>query len=170
MGTCIKLNLLYFFEWMSKMLPYRAVALIRDYSKPLTRPNWRDGAPHSTLFLESNHIANLTIGIRQFLTNTILYKNNNRHDRILYEMTERNFPGIIDSDTSNYIQDYGEDLVAFMIGKSYLYEEKYINFYYYTKNFLVETKKLKLIKYIVGKIHCYEWSESIKHYYITDCL
>jgi hypothetical protein len=58
-----------------------------------------------------------------------------------------------------------------IIGKeNYLYEEKYINFYYYTKNFLVETKKLKLIKYIVGKIHCYEWSESIKQYYITDCL
>ena len=110
------------------MLPQRAVALIREYSKPLTRPNWRDGAPHSTLFLESNYITNLTIGIRQFLTNTILYKNNNRHDRILYEMTERNFPGIIDSDISNYIQDYGEDLLAFMIGKSYLYEEKYINF------------------------------------------
>jgi hypothetical protein len=152
------------------MLPQRALALIREYSNPLTRPNWRDGAPHSALLLESNHITNLNIGIQQFLTNMVWYKNNNRHDRIIYEMGERKFPGIIGSDTINYIQDYGEELLAFMLGKSYLHEEKYINFYYYTKNFLVETKKLKLIKYIVEEIHCYEWATSLKRDDMEECL
>jgi hypothetical protein len=31
-------------------LPQRALAIIRDYSKPLTRPDWRNGAIYNNLF------------------------------------------------------------------------------------------------------------------------
>jgi hypothetical protein len=35
------------------MLPTHVLNLIREYSKPLTRVNWRDGVPHALLFKQS---------------------------------------------------------------------------------------------------------------------
>lgn len=35
---------------MSHALPFRAVSLIREYSKPLTRPDWRQSKPIITTY------------------------------------------------------------------------------------------------------------------------
>ena len=34
----------------SRLLPYHALRLIREYSKPMTRPDWRNSKPLTTTY------------------------------------------------------------------------------------------------------------------------
>ena len=45
---------------MKPKLPTKALKLIREYSKPCTRPDWKKGAPHSKLLEKSQHFINLS--------------------------------------------------------------------------------------------------------------
>ena len=42
------------------MFPANIIALISEYSKPLTRPDWRKGSPHSKLLKYSQPFTTLT--------------------------------------------------------------------------------------------------------------
>ena len=44
--------------------PKRVVQLITEYSKPLTRPNWRNGTKHAKLFNQSYIMQSIIINIK----------------------------------------------------------------------------------------------------------
>jgi hypothetical protein len=50
---------------------------------------------------------------------------------------------------NDYIQTYGEELLELLAYESI--KGKHLNFYYYTRQFLVPTKKFKLIDYEVKR-------------------
>lgn len=62
---------------MSQMLPIRALEIIREYSKPMTRPNWRQSKPIITTYRLYLYVKNL-IEINNYtrydtLYHTVLY-------------------------------------------------------------------------------------------------
>jgi len=126
------------------MLPLRVLALIREFSKPLTNPLWRRGAFHAILFKQSPAMRSVIRQIKQYLQCVIV-----QNIRIHIDIINRTFPNIFEYTNTNYIQKYGEEI---LISTSGVYDE--INFYYYAKQYMIPTYQLKLIKYDVhGRIY-----------------
>jgi len=134
------------------MLPQRALTLIREYSKPITSPKWRDGAPHAILIIQSPYMQMVTTCIK----NELLRNRNNKYNKPFVTQTNQLFDSIYEYTDINYIQEYGEDLLVF-ISTNYQENKNYINFYYYAKQFLIDTYTLKLLKYRVYHQTYYEW-------------
>jgi len=130
------------------MLPRHALTLIHDYSKPLTRPNWRLGTPLATLISQSFIMLYINKIIKQQLDESDSDK--------LYALSrvglEKKFNKII-TYTGNYIQQYGEDLL--MHTHPYLYNPPDANFYLYAKLYLKNTGNLVLSHSIVQGKCCY---------------
>jgi len=131
------------------MLPCRAIALIREYSKPITSPHWRQGSPLANLIRQST--------IMSYINKTIKYQLNKELDSDkVYALgrveLEKKFNKII-TYTGNYIQQYGEDLL--MHTHLYLYNPPDANFYLYAKLYLKYTGHLVLSHSIVQGKCCY---------------
>ena len=136
------------------MLPSRALNLIREYSKPVTRFDWRKGALHAPLITNSPYM-NI---IRDCVKFELVRIRNNIYNKPFLKQMENLFSGIYDYDDINYIQKYGEELLIFITFNYYTENtEKYINFYYYSKQLLTDTYKLRLIRYSLHKQIYYEW-------------
>jgi hypothetical protein len=115
------------------MLPFRAIELIREFSKPVTRPNWREGTPHSVIFYQSTFMKSIITEIKYEL-DLIRY---NKYNKIYTDIIKRTFTNILDYTGTNYIHEYGEELIECV---SYnLVKGSYINFYHHARNFLVKT-------------------------------
>jgi hypothetical protein len=128
------------------MLPVRAIALIREYSKPITHPYWRSGTSHAMIIKESPPMRMINDQIKREL----VYRYDNECSgwgKFSFDIIERTFPGIYDYMGNDYIQTYGEELLELLAYESI--KGKHLNFYYYTRQFLVHTKKFKLIDYEV---------------------
>ena len=79
---------------INKKLPIRAQKLISEYSKPITRANWRKGSYCNSVFLYNNYNKILhKMVINWFRINKICYKKLENHTSIIEDM-----------------QIYGEDL------------------------------------------------------------
>ena len=117
------------------MLPLRVLALIREYSKPLTRADWRNGSPTSFLILRSNIMVYINKTIKYQLT----IENGNPYS---CERFKRTFNAIFEYTGINYIQTYGELLLIYT--HPYLDKPSYANFYLYAKYYLKDTKHLVL--------------------------
>jgi hypothetical protein len=122
------------------MFPLRVLALIREFSKPLTNPLWRRGALHAILFKQSPAMRSVIRQIKQYLQCVIV-----QNIRIHIDIINRTFPDIFEYTNTDYIQKYGEEILLF--STSGVYDE--INFYYYAKQYMISTYQLKLIKYDV---------------------
>jgi len=141
------------------MLPPRAITLISEYSKPVTSPNWRCGAPHANLITESPPMQDINQAIEHVLRK-VVHKHYSQNDAHVLPFAERWLPGIFDLDTDNYIHEYGESLFQYvnhMNRKVY----EYTNFYCYAKQFLKPTNKLELIHYQADgrRIRGYMWAD-----------
>jgi hypothetical protein len=136
-----------------KMLPQRALALIRDYSKPLTRPNWRDGSLHAIVFITSLLVQNVFRKIKYNLKRVI---NTFGYSPYHYEYK---YYTIVNS-SSNFIQYFGEELIIFTYSKYNCtrYNIEYANFYLYVKNYLNKTLNLHLTYQTINgkKYYTYE--------------
>jgi hypothetical protein len=141
-----------------KMLPSHALSLIREFSKPLTSPHWRCGAPHAILITESPMMQNINQAVEDVLRK-VIHKHYNNDPHVL-TFAERWLPGIFHLDTDNYIHEYGESLFQYVncINRK-VYE--YTNFYCYAKQFLKPTNKLELIHYEADgrRIRGYLWAD-----------
>jgi hypothetical protein len=134
------------------MLPSRALYLIHEYSTLLTSPHWRCGAPHAILITESPIMQNINQTIEDVLRK-VIYKHYSKNDPHVLTFTERWLPGILNLNTDNYIQEYGESLFHYM---NWVNRKVYTNFYCYAKQFLRTTNKLELIHYEAdGRIGSY---------------
>jgi hypothetical protein len=141
------------------MLPLRAVYLIREYSKPLTSPHWRCGSPHAILITESPIMQNINQSIEDVLRK-VIYKHYSKNDPYIFNFAERWLPGILDLNTDNYIQEYGENLFQYINWVNQKVYE-YTNFYCYAKQFLKTTNRLELIHYQTygRQIRGYMWAD-----------
>jgi len=141
------------------MLPQCAISLIREYSKPLTSPYWRCGAPHANLITKSPIMQNINQAIDDVLQK-VIYKYYSKNDKHVLNATERCLPGIFDLDTDNYLHEYGENLFQYInCTNRKVYE--YTNFYCYAKQFLNATNKLELVHYEADgrRIRGYMWAD-----------
>jgi hypothetical protein len=116
------------------MLPKRALALIREYSKPLTRTDWRNGSLTASLILKST----IMIYINKTIKHQLTIESDNPYS---CEQFKRKFNHIFEY-TGNYIQKYGEALLIYT--HPYLDNPPYANFYFYAKYYLKDTKHLVL--------------------------
>ena len=141
------------------MLPHRVISLIREFSKPITSPHWRCGAPHANLIVKSPIMQNINQVIEDVLQ-TVIYKHYNKNDTHSLNTAERILPGIFNLDTENYIQEYGESLFQY-INRMNRKVYEYTNFYCYAKQFLKNTNKLELIHYQADgrRIRGYMWAD-----------
>lgn len=136
------------------MLPVRALSLIREYSKPITNPYWRYGTSLAALIKDSPPMRRIINEIQRSLD----YRydiNFTNWGKKSYDIVERNFPGIYEYTGTDYIQNYGERLLELLSYESM--NGKHLNFYYHARNFLVNTKKFRLIDYTVQKQYYLEW-------------
>jgi len=133
------LNYDYFFWWQTKMLPDRAVALIREYSKPLTCPHWRRGSPLANLILESP----IMLSINNYITRHLDSELNSTNPYHICRL-ESKFYKINMYYAGNYIQRYGEDLLLYT--HPYLYYPPHANFYLYAKYYLKNTGHLQITR------------------------
>jgi hypothetical protein len=136
------------------MLPVRALSLIREYSKPITNPYWRYGTSLAALIKDSPPMRRIINEIQHSLD----YRydiNFTNWGKKSYDIVERNFPGIYEYTGTDYIQKYGERLLELLSYESM--NGKHLNFYYHARNFLVNTKKFRLIDYTVQKQYYLEW-------------
>jgi len=141
------------------MLPQRALYLIREYSKPITSHQWRRGSPHANLITQSPIMQNINHIIECVLQN-VIYKHYTKKDLHVLTFTEKWLPEILNLNTDNYIEKYGESLfqyINWMRRKVY----EYTNFYCYAKEFLNSTNKLELIHYEADgrRIRGYIWAD-----------
>ena len=120
------------------MLPHRAIALIREYSKPITRPDWRQGTPLANLILKSPIMIYINKSIMCHLDKEMNSDNVYHVGRL-----ESRFYKIF-TYTGNYIQLYGEDLLLYT--HPYLYYPPDANFYLYAKEYLKNIRKLQITK------------------------
>ena len=63
------------------MLPSRALQIIRDYSRPMTRPDWRKSKPLITIF-------RLYLLIKYVMYTPIISPTKRLHSMILYNISE----------------------------------------------------------------------------------
>jgi hypothetical protein len=142
------------------ILPDDVVQIIREFSKPLTSPNWRCGAPHAKLITESPIMQGINEAVQHVLRR-VIRKHYNENDPHVIPFAERWLPGVLDLDTDNYIHEYGESLfqyVNYMNRKVY----EYTNFYCHAKQFLKATNKLELFHYEADgrRIRGYMWADN----------
>ena len=109
-------------------LPKNAIVLIREYSKPLTRTNWRDGSNCVNLFKYSDELRNL----HQIFLNYIISKKKNyeQYIKVIYHIS--------------FVQDlqrYAEDIFK-LVPQSSLY---YNNFYFILKKYGILKNSGKLL-------------------------
>ena len=123
------------------MLPKRALALIREYSKPLTRPNWRDGVSHALLIKQSSAMKYM---IRQ-IQKEIQYINIKNSYALLFNYGETIFNPKEMRRCEREIKDF------------YLNKMSCINFYRYAKKFLKNTSNLQFESYHLNGIKYYEY-------------
>ena len=62
-------------------LPYRALQIIREYSRPITRPDWRKSKPLITIF-------RLYLLIKYVMYTPIISPTKRLHSMILYNISE----------------------------------------------------------------------------------
>jgi hypothetical protein len=136
------------------MLPVRALSLIREYSKPITNPYWRYGTSLAMLIKDSPPMRIIINEIQRSLDYRYDINFTNWGKRS-YDIVERTFPGIYEYTGTDYIQLYGERLLELLSYESI--NGKHLNFYYHARNFLVNTKKFRLIDYTVQKQYYLEW-------------
>jgi len=121
------------------MLPDRAVALIREYSKPITSPYWRQGSPLANLILESP----IMLRINNYITRHLDAELNSTNPYHIGRL-ESKFYKITMYYAGNYIQRYGEDLLLYT--HPYLYYPPHANFYLYAKEYLKNIRKLQITR------------------------
>lgn len=98
-------------------LPSNVIILISEYSKPLTKPNWKKGSPHAMMLKYSQPLISLT----DMLINLIQYYNYDYN-----KLFDSSFIYILLKLPCNIlIQQYGEKI--FDLFKSY--KPNQINFY-----------------------------------------
>ena len=122
--------------------PSDVLRIIYDYSKPLTRPNWREGALHVIAFKQSIISATLKCYVRH--SNGLFYLINV-------------YPELYDTDTLifNIIHKYGEHIFY------------YHNFYYYIKKYM-----LKKTNYFNYNNKTNEWiytKRNCSHFWCNKC-
>jgi hypothetical protein len=125
------------------MLPIRALFLIREYSKPITHPNWRQGTSHALLLKQSPIMKYIIRQIKNEITN---FRTSN--------LLQFKFGPTIFIPDQQYIQQYGEELLYHII---YFDKPAYINFYTYAKKFLKPTSKFYYKSYFVNSKKYYEY-------------
>ena len=109
------------------MLPHRARKLISEFSKPITRPDWRSGTPLAKLITESP--------IMVYINKTIKHQLMIEINGTVYSLDrlKLKFNKILEY-SGNYIHMYGEELLIYT--HPYLYYPSYANFYLYAKYYL----------------------------------
>ena len=117
------------------MLPHRARKLISEFSKPITRPDWRSGTPLAKLITESP--------IMVYINKTIKHQLMIEINGTVYSLDrlKLKFNKILEY-SGNYIHMYGEELLIYT--HPYLYYPSYANFYLYAKYYLKNTGHLIL--------------------------
>lgn len=118
-------------------LPENALSLIREYSKPLTRPDWRDGSNCCNIFKYSDEIRRLHQNFLSYYYCASISKE--MYDK--YNFIARH---------TSLIQDlvkYGEDIFELIPQSAFVYN----NFYFVLKKdgILKNCGKL-LIRHLVG--------------------
>ena len=111
-------------------LPQRALDLIREYSKPLTRPNWRTGTKHAKLFKQSYIMQSIIINIKFELNSIELFGS-----KEIVEELERKYGNIFNYPGYDYIQHFGEEILTFVY--PFYYKPPITNFYSYAQNYLI---------------------------------
>ena len=117
------------------MLHHRARKLISEFSKPITRPDWRSGTPLAKLITESP--------IMVYINKTIKHQLMIEINGTVYSLDrlKLKFNKILEY-SGNYIHMYGEELLIYT--HPYLYYPSYANFYLYAKYYLKNTGHLIL--------------------------
>jgi hypothetical protein len=112
------------------MLPLRAQKLISEFSKPLTRPEWKNGCLHAKLFKYSPAIIDLTESFKNVSNYYYINFNDLFDDNFNHMLYTRPFNEII--------QTYSE--LVFNIYRSYIPDQ--MNFYRYCRltSYLTITK------------------------------
>jgi hypothetical protein len=105
------------------ILPDDVVQIIREFSKPLTRPDWKKGTPHAKLIKYSEPMQSL----KQSFEISYVFRNS-----WMYNIFEKDFYD--DNITMvDIIQNHGEEIFSPHCG---------INFYIYARYFLNRTNLL----------------------------
>jgi hypothetical protein len=102
--------------------PQHIYQLIREFSKPLTRPDWKKGTPHAKLIKYSVPMKVL----KKFICESTYWS---------YNLSDQY---INDIHTTDIIQLYGEEIFPIHCG---------FNFYIYIRRFLKQTQILQLKKF-----------------------
>lgn len=99
------------------MLPNRALLLIKEYSKPISKPDWKKGAPHAKLLEKSQAFINLT----DMLINIKHYYNHNYNTLFDIHFMHR----LLKLPFNILIQNYGETIFNLFLS----YKPNQLNFY-----------------------------------------
>ena len=121
------------------ILPDDVLTLIREFSKPLTRPDWKKGTQHARLIKYSEPMKSLKISF------VLSYDYRNCWN---YNVLGKDF---YDDDVSmiDVIQSYGEEIIPNQCG---------LNFYIYARNYLKITNLLHLKKRMLNsRGYSYAW-------------
>jgi hypothetical protein len=110
--------------------PKNVIQLIREYSKPLTRPNWRNGTKHATLFKQCYIMQSININIKFELNSIELFAN-----KQLLEQLKNKYGNIFNYSGYYYIQQFGEEILSFLY--PFYYKPPITNFYSYAQNYLM---------------------------------
>lgn len=111
------------------ILPDDVLSLIREFSKPLTRPDWKRGTRHAQIFKYSEPMKSLKISFvlsyeyRRCWSYNILGKDFYDDDITMIDV----------------IQTYGEEIFPIQCG---------LNFYIYARHYLKKTNLLQIKKII----------------------
>ena len=132
-------------------LPDRALALISEYSKPVTHPYWRCGTQHGYMFKQSRYMIQLS----EELKYKALY-----HARTNLQINFGiNILHMIENDKpfNEIIQQYGENIIKWLDNSNIITK---LNFYSYIKDQLKQTRKFNLMCVYSNTNHyfVYEWS------------
>ena len=121
------------------MLPHRAQILIKEYSRPITRPNWKKGSPHAKLLEQSQPF----IDIKDMLINLKHYYNHD-YNKIFDDLFMNT---LLKHPFNILLQNYGDNVFNMFLG----FKPNQLNFYrlcrliYYlriVKNSYIPTKML----------------------------
>ena len=134
-------------------LPPKALALINEYSKPLTHPYWRFGTSHALLLKRSNIMRRVANNLHYVITQDVDRARDNFGENIIYITKETPF--------NEVIQTYGEEI--FQLFAEQFYNDKedniYSNFFSFVRWYLKRSKRLVPYKCIYNceEIYSYEW-------------
>jgi len=134
-------------------LPPKALALINEYSKPLTHPYWRFGTSHALLLKRSNIMRRVANNLHYVINQDVDRARDNFGENIIYITKETPF--------NEVIQTYGEEI--FQLFAEQFYNDKedsiYSNFFSFVRWYLKRSKRLVPYKCIYNceEIYSYEW-------------